>query len=118
MNAAETAKGIEIIFSLCWLCGEFKKKACSKWSQRLTAEEKNNEKQGGIVSLNEKKQNSVILVDEGLQHFQCKAEMKSMLNEVSNIKEELNQLKRKKGNSLGIKYLGLAPLSKISLVSF
>lgn len=62
--------GIEIIFSLCWFCGEFKKKACSKWNERLTVEGKNNKNQGDIASSNEEKQNSVSLADEGLQHFQ------------------------------------------------
>ena len=30
--------GIEIVFCLCWLCGEFKKKVCSKQNPQQTTQ--------------------------------------------------------------------------------
>ena len=94
---------IEIMFSLFWFCGAIKKKAFNK----LTIfGRKNDQDHGDTLSLNEVIQHSNKLVPDGTQtsninDYSTKAQTKvfgndieSLENEIINIKEELNQLKR------------------------
>ena len=96
---------IEIIFSLLWFCGEIKKKA-SKGIKRLTIHGKKDQNQEDTLSLKEVTQNSIKLIEDASQSpkindYSTKAETKVLENDIdrledviTNIKEELNQLKR------------------------
>ena len=77
--------GIEIIFCLCWFCGEFKK-ACTNQSQHLTLQAKHDENRRDFLSL--EKQYSIDLVEEELQNYQnnhnsTTEEEKVFVNEIS-----------------------------------
>ena len=94
---------IEIIFSLFWFCGAIKKKA---FNNLTICGRKKDQDHGDTLSFNRVIQNSNKLVQDGTQtshmnDYSTKAQTKvfgndidSLENEIINIKEELNQLKR------------------------